>query len=124
MDALARQRDHARMPLDLTDPELETAARACRALAYQEEQAAKRMENPTMRGPIENTAKRAAALAEKPLPVHSRSPSKPRPPLTARRESFADRAAHRHESRSPDCLLVHAGTVGQAPVGVTTGFLM
>jgi hypothetical protein len=54
------------MPLlDLTDLELETAARACRALAYQEEQAAKRMENPTMRGSIENTAKRAAALAEK-----------------------------------------------------------
>jgi hypothetical protein len=52
-------------PLDLTDLELETAARACRALAYQKEQAAKRMENPTTRGPIENTAKRAAALAEK-----------------------------------------------------------
>jgi hypothetical protein len=33
-------------PLNLTDLELETAARACRALAYQEEQAAKRMENP------------------------------------------------------------------------------
>jgi hypothetical protein len=51
------------MPLDRTDLELETAARAWRALAYQEEQAAKRMENPAMRGPIENTAKRAAALA-------------------------------------------------------------
>lgn len=49
---------------DLTDLELETAARACRALAYQEELAAKRMENPSMPGPIENTAKRAAALAE------------------------------------------------------------
>ena len=53
------------MPLDLTDLELETAARACRALARQEEQAAKRIDNPGMRGPIENTAKRAAALAEK-----------------------------------------------------------
>jgi hypothetical protein len=53
------------MPLELTDVETETAARACRALAYQEEQAAKRMENPGMRGPVENTAKRAAALAEK-----------------------------------------------------------
>ena len=52
-------------PIHLTDLELETAARACRALAYQEEQAAKRMENPGMRGPIENSAKRAAALAEK-----------------------------------------------------------
>ena len=51
--------------LDLTDLELETAARACRALAYQEEQAAKRMENPGMRGPIERTAKRPAALAER-----------------------------------------------------------
>jgi hypothetical protein len=53
------------IPLDLTDLELETAARACRALAYQEDQAAKRMENPGMHGPVENTAKRAAALAEK-----------------------------------------------------------
>jgi hypothetical protein len=53
------------MPLDLTDLELETAARAGRALAYQEEQAAKRMENPSMRGPVENTAKRGAAPAER-----------------------------------------------------------
>jgi hypothetical protein len=52
-------------PLNLTGLELETAARACRALAYQEEQAAKRIENPGMRGPSENTAKRAAALAKK-----------------------------------------------------------
>ena len=37
--------------LDLTDLELETAARARGALAYQEEQAAKRMENPAMRSP-------------------------------------------------------------------------
>jgi hypothetical protein len=59
------RRQHIAMPLDLTDLELETAARACRALAYQEEQAAKRMENPGMRGPVENTARRAAALAEK-----------------------------------------------------------
>jgi hypothetical protein len=41
---------HRGMPLDLTDLELETAARACRALAYQEGQAAKRMENPSMCG--------------------------------------------------------------------------
>ena len=52
-------------PLDLTDLELETAARACRALAYQEGERAKKMESPTTRGPIENTVKRAAALAEK-----------------------------------------------------------
>jgi hypothetical protein len=43
------------MSLELTDLELETAARACRALAYQEEQAAKRMENPAMRGPVETS---------------------------------------------------------------------
>jgi hypothetical protein len=54
------------MPLlDLTDLELETAARACRSLAYLEGEAAKRLENPTVRAPIEGTAKRAAALAEK-----------------------------------------------------------
>lgn len=54
------------MPLlDLTDLELETAARACRSLAYQEGEAAKRLENPMVRAPIEGTAKRAAALAEK-----------------------------------------------------------
>ncbi len=53
------------MPLDLSDLELETAPRACRALACQEEQAAKRMENPSMCGPVENTAKRAAAPAER-----------------------------------------------------------
>lgn len=51
--------------LDLSDLELETAARACRAMAYQESERAKKMENPGMRGPIENTAKRAAALAER-----------------------------------------------------------
>jgi hypothetical protein len=61
-DGRARWRNDWRLPLDLTDRELETAARACRALAYQEEQAAKRMGNPAMRGSIENTAKRAAAL--------------------------------------------------------------
>jgi hypothetical protein len=54
------------MPLlDLTDLDLDTAARACRALASQEELAAKRMQNPGMRGPIKNTARRAAARAEK-----------------------------------------------------------
>jgi hypothetical protein len=55
----------AAMHLDLSDLELETAARACRALAYQEDQAAKRMENADLRNAIENTAKRAAALAER-----------------------------------------------------------
>ena len=53
------------MPLDLSDSELATAAQACRAMAYQEGERAKRLENPGMRGPIENAAKRYAALAEK-----------------------------------------------------------
>jgi hypothetical protein len=53
------------MSLNLTDLELEIAARACRALAYQERERLKTMENPGMRGPIEHTAERAAALAEK-----------------------------------------------------------
>jgi hypothetical protein len=35
MDALARWRDDAHMPLDLTDAELATAATACRAIAEQ-----------------------------------------------------------------------------------------
>ena len=53
------------MPLDLSETELETAARACRALAYQEGERAKKLENPTTRGPIENAARRYAALAQK-----------------------------------------------------------
>jgi hypothetical protein len=40
------------MPLDLTDAELATAATACRAMAYQEGDRAKKMENPTVRGPL------------------------------------------------------------------------
>ena len=65
MDARARRRDDWPMPLDLTDTELATAAQACRAMAYQEGQRAKAMENPTTRGPIENTARRYAVLAAK-----------------------------------------------------------
>jgi hypothetical protein len=66
MDSRARRRDHARMPpLDLTDAELATAATACRAMSFQEAERAKSIENPGMRGPIECTAQRFAALAEK-----------------------------------------------------------
>jgi hypothetical protein len=54
-----------RMRLDLSANERETAARACRALAYQESDRAKQMENPGMRAPIENAAQRYAALAER-----------------------------------------------------------
>ena len=53
------------MPVELTDAELATAATACRAMAYQEGERAKNMENPMTRGPIENAARRYAALAEK-----------------------------------------------------------
>jgi hypothetical protein len=53
------------MPLDLSDVELSTAATACRAMAYQEGERAKKIENPSLRGPIENTAQRFAVLAAK-----------------------------------------------------------
>jgi hypothetical protein len=56
------------VPLDLTDADLATAATAataCRALAYQESEQAKKMENPTTRGPLEDAAKRYEALAAK-----------------------------------------------------------
>jgi hypothetical protein len=42
------------MPIGLPDAELATA---CRAMAYQEGKRAKAMENPTMCGLVENTAK-------------------------------------------------------------------
>jgi hypothetical protein len=51
--------------LELTDAEIATAATACRAMAYQEGQRAKQMDNPTLRPPLENNAKRYAILAEK-----------------------------------------------------------
>ena len=53
------------MPLDLSDAELATAATACRAMAYQEGERAKKMENPAMRQPIEHAAQRYAVLAAK-----------------------------------------------------------
>jgi hypothetical protein len=65
MDARARWRDDAHMPLNLTDAELATAATACRAMAYQQGERAKKMDNPGMRGPIENAARRFAALGVK-----------------------------------------------------------
>jgi len=45
------RRQNRFMPLGLTDSELPTAATACRAMAYQEGKQAKKIENPTMRGP-------------------------------------------------------------------------
>jgi hypothetical protein len=44
------------LPIDLTTDELATAAQACRALAYQEGERAKKKENPGTRGPVENAA--------------------------------------------------------------------
>ena len=52
------------MAIELSDSELAAAVTACRA-AYHERERAKRMENPTMRPPLENNAKRYAILAEK-----------------------------------------------------------
>jgi hypothetical protein len=60
------------MPIDLTAAELETAARACRAMAYQEGERAKQIENPGMRGPVENAAQRYATLAERFEAAHKR----------------------------------------------------
>ena len=65
MDARRNRRHDPPMPLDLTDAELATAAQACRARAYQESERAKKMENPTTRGPLETNAQRYARLAEK-----------------------------------------------------------
>jgi hypothetical protein len=53
------------MTFELSDTELATAATACRAMAYQEGERAKKMENPTTRSPVESAARRYAALAEK-----------------------------------------------------------
>jgi len=51
--------------LDLTDADLATAAQACRAMAHQDGGRAKKLENPTTRGTIEDASKRYRALAAK-----------------------------------------------------------
>jgi hypothetical protein len=53
------------LPLELSDDELQTAAQACRAMAYEGRKRAESMENPACRGPIEAASRRYAALAEK-----------------------------------------------------------
>lgn len=60
-----RARSAAMSLLDLTDAELATAAQACRAMSHQEGERARKMENPTVRGPIEQAAQRYKLLAEK-----------------------------------------------------------
>jgi hypothetical protein len=49
----------------LTDYELETVARACRALAHREQESMKAISDPALRGPVAKRAERAAALAER-----------------------------------------------------------
>jgi hypothetical protein len=49
----------------LTDYELETVARACRALAHREQQSAQQISDPALRGPVQKRAECAAALAER-----------------------------------------------------------
>jgi hypothetical protein len=51
--------------INLTDAELATAAQACRAMAHQESERAKKQENPTVRGPMEAAAGRYATLARR-----------------------------------------------------------
>jgi hypothetical protein len=53
------------MPPQLTDYELETAARACRALAHKEQQSAETISDPSLRAPVQKRAACAAALAER-----------------------------------------------------------
>jgi len=116
------------MPLDLTDAEPATAATACRAMAYQEGERAKKMENPTMRGLLEANSKRlppwrrnSRRLTSGQAPnAHTRGPPEPRLPFPPRRESLEDRPAHRDEGGASNCLLVHACRVVQAADGVTT----
>ena len=82
MACLGRSHTARRIPRHWLDAPPEAAARfaACRsispppslkpprgrrAMEYQESERAKQIENPGMRGPVENAAERYAALAEK-----------------------------------------------------------
>ena len=53
------------LPLAITDRELETAARACRALAHVERESAEKISDPALRAPVQRRAQCSAALAEK-----------------------------------------------------------
>ena len=64
MDACTRRRDDARMPR-LTDYELETCARALRALAHQEASSAERISDPALRASVQKREQCAAELAER-----------------------------------------------------------
>jgi hypothetical protein len=56
--------ESAAMP-QLTDYELETVARACRALAHREGEDASKISDPALRVPVRQRAECAAALAER-----------------------------------------------------------
>ena len=60
----ARAAEFVAMPPQLTDYELETAARACRALAHVEPEIAEKISDPALRAPVNKRAQCAAALAE------------------------------------------------------------
>jgi hypothetical protein len=55
----------AAMPLQLTDYELETIARACRALAHREGEDAAKISDPALRTPVQERAQCAEVLAER-----------------------------------------------------------
>jgi hypothetical protein len=57
--------EFAAMPPQLTDYELETAARACRALAHVERESAEKIRDPALREPVNKRAQCAAELAER-----------------------------------------------------------
>jgi hypothetical protein len=63
--AAAPPAESAGMPPQLTDYEMETIARACRALAHVERESAEKVSDPALRAPVQQRAQCAAALAER-----------------------------------------------------------
>jgi hypothetical protein len=57
--------EFAAMAPQLTDYEMETIARACRALAHVERQSAEKISDTALRAPVQQRAQCAAALAER-----------------------------------------------------------
>lgn len=53
------------MPPQLTDYEMETIARACRALAHREREDAEKISDPGLRAPVQQRAQCAAAVTER-----------------------------------------------------------
>jgi hypothetical protein len=53
------------MPPQLTDCEMETIARACRALAHVEGESAQKISDPALRVPVQQRAQCAAKLVER-----------------------------------------------------------